>query len=109
LGVFFKNFEKLKKILDFLFFDFYEIFLYGEYESERFEPFPTDFDRVSGVLPPLEGEGTQIEWYPQIQSTVENYLLGLYPPKHQSIVPHIFLYRLIFKLNENTLWFPRKT
>ena len=41
---------------DFSGFDCNMVFPYGEYESERFKPFPTDFDQVSGVLPPLEGQ-----------------------------------------------------
>ena len=86
-GFFSKIFKIQKKFLDFRFFDFYGVFIYGEYESERFEPFRSDFDRVSGVLPPLEGEGTKMEGYPQIQSTVENYLLGLYPPKCNRLCP----------------------
>jgi hypothetical protein len=46
--------------------------MFGEKESERFEPIWAEFDRVLVEKYPIEGRGTKKRGYPQLQSGVEN-------------------------------------
>ena len=72
---------------DFSGFDCNIVFPYGEHESERFESFWSEFDRVLVEIHSQEGRGTQSSRYPQLQSGVENLFTGFYLPKSNRLCP----------------------
>jgi hypothetical protein len=57
---------------DFSDFDCNMVFSYEEHESERFEPFRIESDRVLEEKKFREGRGTKSPMSPQLQSGVEN-------------------------------------
>ena len=80
LGGFWKKFWKIKNLELAISIIMGGFFIRGTWK-ECFESFWNIFDRVLGVIPPHEVRGTKKQWYPSIQSRVENLFTGVYLQK----------------------------